>query len=161
VPQFGSESCGASNSFTAFMSDDGTGLEEGGGTATEGPTDLRWARQKSVFVGSPPRPDHSGFINFTYGRMDVVGQVGQPYLSGYSVGGLGSAPTETNLSVAGKTMLGDGTQDILYELFDAGITSAPDFDLRDEGNSAILSTPAGQVDPNRGHLSLFGRMCTP
>jgi hypothetical protein len=161
VPTFGSETCGSSNNFSVLLSDDGTGLEEGNGTTPEGPTDLRWARKGGALVGSPPRPDHSGFFNFSYGRMDLLGGPGTPIVTGYSVGGLGSAPLETNLSVDGKALLGDGSQDMIYELFDAGSSAAPDFDLRDEGNSAILSTPAGQVDPNRGHLSFFGRVCTP
>jgi hypothetical protein len=81
-------------------------------------------------------------------------------MSGFSAGGVGSVPLETNLSIAGAAMLGDGSQDMIYELFDTG-AGTPDLDLRDEGNSAILSTPAGQIDPSRDRLSFSGRTCTP
>jgi len=67
--------------------------------------------------------------------------------------------------------IGEGTEPTIFELFNEGsgptigsggeVTFArPDFDLRFEGNDAVLCTSARQRDLNRGRVCFFGVGCT-
>jgi hypothetical protein len=200
VPSFGYESCNNSNSFSISLFDDGTGLDENsnqpfnpanpiGNNAVpfdlkEGPTDQRFFSAANNVIGSNnPRPDHSGNLCFTYGRMDLLGsqQAGQSVLVGVTPG---QQPVTTtpgvNLSagaLAGDVLfpsqlgiaMGGSIPASPYELFTEGIPASysvsdgitttfpaqPAFDLRQEGNDADLSTPVNQPDLNRGQVCFY------
>ncbi|HXI91470.1 MAG TPA: hypothetical protein VNO24_15750, partial [Blastocatellia bacterium] len=68
--------------------------------------------------------------------------------------------------------IGEGTEPTIFELFNEGLTAGtgsggevtfarPDFDLRFEGNDAVLCTSARQRDLNRGRVCFFGVGCAP
>jgi hypothetical protein len=68
--------------------------------------------------------------------------------------------------------IGEGTEPTIFELFNEGLKAGtgsggevtfarPDFDLRFEGNDAVLCTSARQRDLNRGRVCLFGVGCAP
>jgi hypothetical protein len=68
--------------------------------------------------------------------------------------------------------IGEGTEPTIFELFNEGLTAntgaggeitfaRPDFDLRFEGNDAVLCTSARQRDLNRGRICFFGIGCAP
>ncbi len=68
--------------------------------------------------------------------------------------------------------IGEGTEPTIFELFNEGLTAStgaggevtfarPDFDLRFEGNDAVLCTSTRQRDLNRGQVCLFGVGCGP
>ncbi len=91
VPSFGKETCGSSNTFSVSLYDDGTGVDENanqplnpanpiGNNAVpfdlqEGPTDLRYFNDvnNNMINGSVARPDRTGNVCLTYGRMDLLG----------------------------------------------------------------------------------------
>ena len=97
----------SSNTFSAYMYDDGTGVDENatqtlnaanpiGNNAVpfdllEGPTDLRFSKVVSGMIGSPPRPDGSGYVRLHYGRMDLIGTSSSADLVGYSLGKAGES----------------------------------------------------------------------
>jgi hypothetical protein len=195
TPSFGYESCNNSNSFSISLYDDGTGADENanqplnpanpiGNNAVpfdlnEGPTEPRFYSDGVSQIGSTtPRPDHSGDLCFTYGRMDLLGakQAGDAVLVGVTPG---RQPVTTTLGInvsadalAGDapfpSQLGIGMGGSIpaspYEWFTTGVRSGyivtdgvkttypakPVFDLRLEGNDPALSTPLNQPDPNRG-----------
>lgn len=197
VPNFGYESCNASNSFSISLYDDGAGLDENanqplnpanpiGNNAVafdlqEGPTDQRsYTDANNVISSAAPRPDHSGNLCITYGRMDLLGS--QPGSDAVLVGvtpgrqpitttlGInlsaealaGDAPFPSQLGIA----MGGGIPASPYEFFTLGVPASftvtngvtitfpaqPAFDLRQEGNDAAQSTPLNQPDPNRGQV---------
>jgi hypothetical protein len=160
---------GLSNTFAVTLYDDGTGIDEnasqvlqaadpigqndadGGDTILgfdlqEGPTDLRFTREPNtgVLVGCPPRPEGSGIFLFEYGRMDLIGTLDRPVITGYSIGGLDPLNPpglcETNLSEAARAaettfgvlvgnqtaaigcncLIGEGTEPTIFELFNGG-----------------------------------------
>ncbi len=151
VPQFAAEAAGQRNSFSISLFDDGTGIDESSPAAAEGPTDLGFA--VGGLVGVPQRPENSGRIVLEYDRMDLVGGA---VIAGYSAGALapGSAG-ESNLGNLGRaTLLGQGSEPAIFQLFDAG-----DFNLRSEGSGILVSTPSAQPDVNRDHLEFSGLSC--
>jgi hypothetical protein len=197
TPNFGYEGCDASNSFSISLYDDGTGVDENanqplnpanpiGNNAVpfdlnEGPTEPRFYSDGNNHMSSTkPRPDHSGNLCFTYGRMDLLGSqsAGDQVLVGVtpgrqpvtttlginlSAGALaGDAPFPSQLGIA----MGGSIPASPYEFFKTGARSSytvtngitttfaaqPVFDLRLEGNDAALSTPLNQPDPNRGQV---------
>jgi hypothetical protein len=206
VPASGLESCDSSNSFTISLYDDGTGLDENanqplnpanstGNNAVpfdlqEGPTDLRYVASgiSNTLTSFRPRPDKSGNICLTYGRMDLLGSPisGTSVLVGVAPGNL---PITTspgiNLSEAARANdrlfpsplglpLGPGlvntlfTPSTVFEFFgqdalpvltrlNGAISSpiTPTFDLRQEGNDTVLSTPIHQPDLNRGQVCFY------
>jgi hypothetical protein len=118
VPSAGQEFCDSSNSFTVSLYDDGTGVDENanqplnpanpvGNNAVpfdrkEGPTDLHFVKGiTSTLAGFSPRPDGSGNLCLTYGRMDLLGDPisGTETLVGATPGHLSSlAAPGVNLS---------------------------------------------------------------
>ncbi len=159
VPNFGYEGCGSRNTVTVFLNDDGTGVDESAVTYQEGPTALRYRKG----LGTNPRPEGSGRFQFAYGRMDTLGTSGFPFAVGYTVGGLGSAPAETNFALVKRNkMVGTGTQPMIYQFFDAGenagpgVLARPDFFLRAEGNSPAACKPQRQRVVNRQRLDFAG-----
>ncbi|HZE72333.1 MAG TPA: Calx-beta domain-containing protein [Pyrinomonadaceae bacterium] len=170
VPEFGKEICsgtggGASNTFTLTLWDDGRGIDENanqplnpanpiGNNAVpfdlqEGPNDLRFVREPNtnILVGEPPRRDGSGYAVFGYGRMDLLGTVASPVITGYSIGGLDplnppglceldlgeaarTADTNPFGVIQGETasiqtsLIGEGTEPTLFELFDCGTAAS-------------------------------------
>jgi hypothetical protein len=197
TPQFDYESCNASNSFAISLYDDGTGVDENanqplnpanpiGNNAVpfdlrEGSTDQRFFTDaNNLLTSTTPRPDQSGNLCFTYGRMDLLGsqQAGDMVLVGVTPGhqpvtttlGInlsaqalaGDAPFPSQLGIA----MGGGIPASPYEFFKTGarvsftvtngitttFAAKPAFDLRQEGNDAALSTPINQPDPNRGQV---------
>jgi len=198
VPTFGYEACNSSNSFTVGLHDDGTGVDENanqplnpanpiGNNAVpfnlqEGPTDqLYFTDTINSLLGSyPPRPDHSGNLCVTYGRMDLLGSASasDQVLVGVTPGRQPITTTAgINLSAAALAgdvpfpqalgiAMGGAIPASPYELFTlgqpgsytitGGITTTfpakPVYDLRQEGNAAAASTPIGQPDPNRGQV---------
>ncbi len=200
VPAFGYESCNSSNTFSTSLYDDGTGLDENasqplnpanpiGNNAVpfdlqEGPTNLRFVTDpNNALVGINPRPDRSGNLCFTYGRMDLLGSqaAGDATLVGVTPGrqpitttpGInlsaaavsGDAPFPAPLGVA----MGSTIPASPYELFTLGVPASytitggitttfparPVYDLRQEGNDPVLSTAATQPDPNRGQVCFY------
>jgi hypothetical protein len=197
VPTFGYESCNSSNSLTVGLQDDGTGIDENanqplnpanpiGNNAVafdlqEGATDLRYFSDPSsdVLANYPPRPDRSGNLCVTYGRMDLLGSASafDQVLVGVTPGHQPITTTPgINLSAAAlagdvpfPSALGIGMGGVIpaspYELFTlgqpgsytitGGITTFPAlpmYDLRQEGSDPAASTPAGQPDLNRGQV---------
>jgi hypothetical protein len=197
TPSFGYESCNASNSFSISLYDDGTGADENSSQTpnpanpignnsvafdlNEGPTEPRFYSAGNNLLGSTtPRPDHSGNLCFTYGRMDLLGSqtAGDTVLVGVTPGrqpvtttvGInlsaaalaGDAPFPSQLGIA----MGGSIPASPYELFKTGVRASfivtngitttfparPVFDLRLEGNDPALSTPLNQPDPNRGQV---------
>ena len=178
--------------------DDGTGVDENanqplnpanpiGNNAVafdlkEGPTDQRYFNDvnNNLLSNYPPRPDHSGNLCFTYGRMDLLGsaQANDPVLVGVTPGrqpitttpGInvsaaalaGDVPFPSALGIA----MGSAIPASPYELFTLGVPASytvtngvtttfaaqPVFDLRQEGNDPALSTPLNQPDLNRGQV---------
>jgi hypothetical protein len=198
VPSFGYENCNSSNTFAIGLYDDGTGLDENasqplnpanpiGNNAVafdlqEGLTDQRYFTDtvNSVLSSYNPRPDRSGNLCITYGRMDLLGSrlAGDEVLVGVTPGrqpitttpGInvsaaalaGDVPFPSALGIA----MGGAIPASPYELFTLGVPSSytvtngvtttiaaqPVFDLRQEGNDPALSTPINQPDPNRGQV---------
>jgi hypothetical protein len=182
VPEFGSAACagaqsGQTNTFSVTLFDDGTGIDENanqplnpanpiGNNAVpfdlqEGPTDLRFTREPNtgVLVGCPPRPDGSGHFVFDYGRMDLLGTLDRPVITGYSIGGLAETNPpglcETNLSEAARQadtnpfgviqgqiasiapcLIGEGTEPTIFELFEDGSDGSVG-----SGGEITLATP--------------------
>jgi len=104
--------------------------------------------------------------------MDLIGTSANPVIVGYAVGGQDLAfPNicETDVgeaaAAAAPEALGDGSQRLLFEIFDDGVKPAPQvpgeigFDLRFTGTDPALTTVAGQPDPSREFLSLRGADC--
>jgi len=152
-----------SNNFSIYLFDDGIGTYQTNPVALKGPTALRFIKQSDgTLVGFPPRPLGSAKFDLEYGRIDLPGKAVSPVLSGYSVGDQSPVASQTNLSTAGaKTAycpqcktLGKGTQLKIFEFFNDNF-----FDLRFEGSSALLTTPANQVDPNREFVDFAGKSC--
>jgi hypothetical protein len=175
VPTVGFETCNCRNTFSLSLFDDGTGLDEnssqianivnpiGNNTVQfdlkEGPTALRFTGPApGQLLGRAPRPAGSGYFTFTYGRMDLLGSAATPVLVGYTAGGqvLGGPSQQVVNFSSQPARIGDGTQLAIYEFFNTGVSLAPAFDLRFEGNSPALCTPSGQPDQNRGLLQFFG-----
>lgn len=171
VPQFGSESCGAKSTFSVTLYDDGTGVDESAPPTVEGPTSQRFLGG----AGAPPRADGRGPVHFQYCRMDNLGSSGSPVIAGYAQGEQDFGVPfvcETDWSAASRAaelasgLVGDGTQRVLFELFDEGVVPAPqqagsvDLDLRFESNDPALTSPATQPDPSRDDLDLFGADCS-
>ena len=198
TPSFGYESCNSSNSFSISLYDDGTSTDENanqplnpanpiGNNAVpfdlqEGPTDQRTFMDtiNHVLSSANPRPDGSGNLCLTYGRMDLLGaqQAGDAVLVGVTPGNQPITTTPgINLSagaVAGDasfpSALGIGMGGVIpaspYEWFRLGARSSysitggitttfaaePVYDLRQEGNDPAASTPVNQPDPNRGQV---------
>jgi hypothetical protein len=181
VPEFGKETCGAVNTFSISLFDDGTGVDENANQPLnpanpignnsvpfdlqEGPTALRFTTDPNTgqLVGNPPRPDGSGQFTLTYARMDLLGTFGNPVLVGYSIGTMApGAPgqEQRNLSQQSADLIGNGLQTAVYEMFNTGLPgppAVPSYDLRFEGNSAAMCTPLNQPDANRGVLKFFGK----
>ncbi len=197
VPTFGYESCNSSNTFSISLYDDGAGLDENanqplnpanpiGNNAVafdlqEGPTDQRSFTDVNNLLGSTtPRPDHSGNLCFTYGRMDLLGseQAADPVLVGVTPGNQ-PITTTPGINVSAAALAGDvpfpaalgiamggAIPASPYELFTLGVPASytvtngvtttfaarPVFDLRQEGNDPALSRPLNQPDPNRGQV---------
>jgi hypothetical protein len=198
VPSFGYENCNSSNTFSISLYDDATSVDENanqplnpanpiGNNAVpfdlqEGPTDRRYFTDtiNNVLSNYNPRPDHSGNLCFTYGRMDLLGsgQAGDQVLVGVTPGNqpitttpginvsaaalAGDVPFPSALGIA----MGSTIPASPYELFTLGVPASytvtngvtvtfaaqPAFDLRQEGNDPALSTPINQPDPNRGQV---------
>jgi hypothetical protein len=211
VPEFASESCtgngssGATNTFSMTLLDDGAGIDENanqplnpanpiGNNAVpfdlqEGPTDFRFTREPTtgVIIGGNPRREASGNFVFDYGRMDLLGTLSRPVITGFSIGGLdpfnppGLCETKLGLAAAsadgplgaiqGQTasiqqgLIGEGTEPTIYELFDCGtaavgaVQATPEFNLRFAGNDTPPA--AGQINPDRGSVGFFGVGCAP
>jgi hypothetical protein len=181
VPETGGESCGSSNTFEAYLYDDGTGVDENATqplnpanpignnevpfNGQEGPTDLRFNK---ALVGKPPRPDGSGYFRLHYAHMDLIGTPGSPEIVGYSLGDQNaSAPNlciDADLgNLPAGQLIGDGSQAAAFEFFSAGADTTPlvaDFDLRFEGANRALSTPVGQIGLNRDTLWWNGADCS-
>lgn len=200
VPTFGYEGCNASNNFSISLYDDGTGVDENanqplnpanpiGNNAVafdlrEGPTDLSYVTGVSnTLVGANQRPDNSGNLCLTYGRMDLLGSqsAGDQVLVGVTPGrqpitttpGInlsaaalaGDAPFPAPLGIA----MGTAIPASPYEFFTlgqaasytvtGGVTTTfparPVYDLRQEGNDATSDTPVNQPDPNRGQVCFY------
>jgi hypothetical protein len=75
-------------------------------------------------------------------------------------------------NICANCCIGEGTEPTLFELFNEGLRAStgsggevtfatPDFDLRFEGNDAVLCSSARQRDLNRGRVCLFGVGCAP
>jgi hypothetical protein len=75
-------------------------------------------------------------------------------------------------NICANCCIGEGTEPTLFELFNEGLRAGtgaggevtfarPDFDLRFEGNDAVLCTSVRQRDLNRGRVCLFGVGCAP
>jgi hypothetical protein len=75
-------------------------------------------------------------------------------------------------NICANCCIGEGTEPTLFEFFNEGLAagtgaggeitfSRPDFDLRFEGNDALLCTSVRQRDLNRGRVCLFGVGCKP
>jgi hypothetical protein len=75
-------------------------------------------------------------------------------------------------NICANCCIGEGTEPTLFELFNEGLRAntgsggevtfaRPDFDLRFEGNDAVLCSSSRQRDLNRGRVCLFGIGCTP
>ena len=180
VPEAGNVACGSSNTFDAFLYDDGTGIDENATqplnpanpignnevpfNLQEGPTDLRF--DKSL-VGKPPRPDGSGYFRLHYAHMDLIGTSASPDLVGYSLGDQNPSPPDLCTTAdLGKLpfgqLIGDGSQAAAFEFFDTGVAGTPlkaAFDLRFEGANRALSTPVGQLGQNRDTLWWNGADC--
>ncbi len=213
VPEFSKEACGSLNTCAVTLLDDGSSLDENssqplnpanpiGNNAVpfdlqEGPTDLQWERDPytGVLLGCTSRREGSGQFCFDYCRMDLLGTVNNPVLTGYSIGGLAQTTPpglcEINVSEAARAadgnpfgvlqsttasilacLIGEGTEPTLYEFFNEGqgpglgrwgefIPAIVDFDLRAEGNDALLCKPASQLDANRGRACFLGVGCAP
>ena len=109
VPEAGGEACGSSNTFEAFLYDDGTGVDENATQplnpanpignnevpfdGQEGPTDLRFNK---ALVGKHPRPDGSGYFRLHYAHMDLIGTSASPDMVGYSLGDQNPSPHGTS-----------------------------------------------------------------
>jgi hypothetical protein len=154
VPETGGEACSSSNTFEAFLYDDGTGVDENATQPLnpanpignnevpfdlqEGPTDLRFNK---ALVGKPPRPDGSGYFRLHYAHMDLIGTSASPDLVGYSLGDQNPSPpglcTTANLgNLPFGNLIGNGSQAAAFEFFDTGVNGTPlnaAFDLRFEG----------------------------
>ncbi len=200
VPSFGYEACGSSNSFAISLFDDGTGSDENanqplnpanpiGNNAVpfdlkEGPTDnLFFTDINNQLQSASPRPDHSGNLCYTYGRMDLLGSqtAGDSVLVGVTPG---AQPVTTTLGInlsdgalAGDSLfpsqlgiaMGASIPASPYEYFNLGVPASftvtngvtttfaaePAFDLRYEGNDPTLSTPVNQPDPNRSQVCFY------
>ena len=156
VPSFGFESCDSSNSMAISLYDDGTGLNENanqplnpanpiGNNAVpfdlqEGPTDLHYVQGPNYLApaGYHPRPDHSGNLCYTYGRMDLLGSTsaGDAALVGAVPGLLPIASTPgINVSQAALThdtpfpsplgiFIGTHTPASPYQFFTAGTVNS-------------------------------------
>ncbi len=198
TPSFGYESCNSSNSFSISLYDDGTGGDENanqplnpanpiGNNAVpfdlqEGPTDQHYFTDtiNHVISSANPRPNGSGNLCVTYGRMDLLGsqQAGEAVLVGVTPGNQ-PITTTPGINVSAAALAGDvlfpsalgiGLGDAIpaspYEWFTlgtrasytvtGGITTTfpahPAYDLRQEGNDPVGSTPIHQPDPNRGQV---------
>jgi hypothetical protein len=200
VPAFGYESCNNSNSFTIGLQDDGTGGDENanqpfnpanpiGNNAVpfdlqEGPTDLRYFTDPNNLLSSARlRPDQSGNLCYTYGRMDLLGSKagGDTVLVGVTPGHQPITTTE-GINLSASALAGDAPFPAQlgiemgasipaspYEYFELGVPATftvtsgitttfaaePVFDLRAEGNDPALSTPLNQPDPNRGQVCFY------
>jgi len=75
-------------------------------------------------------------------------------------------------NICANCCIGEGTEPTIFELFNEGLRAntgsggevtfaRPDFDLRFEGNDAVLCTSVRQRDLNRGRVCLFGVGCAP
>ena len=75
-------------------------------------------------------------------------------------------------NICANCCIGEGTEPTLFELFNEGLRAGtgpggevtfarPDFDLRFEGNDAVLCSSVRQRDLNRGRVCLFGIGCAP
>jgi hypothetical protein len=75
-------------------------------------------------------------------------------------------------NICANCCIGEGTEPTLFELFNEGLRAntgaggeitfaRPDFDLRFEGNDALLCSSTRQRDLNRGRVCLFGIGCAP
>jgi hypothetical protein len=152
VPEFGQESNNSSNSFSISMFDNGTGLDDVGPNRPDGP---RAPRLIGSF-GTAILPACSGYFTLNYGRMDVLGSPSNPVTVGYSTGGLGGPSGALNLSTVGAaSLLGDGTQNMLYEEFPEG-----NMDLKSEGANKDLSKVSFQPDSNQEQLVFAGHSCS-
>jgi hypothetical protein len=175
VPVFGNEQCRCGNTFSMSLFDDGSGLDENANEPfnginpvgnnsvqfdlKEGPTALRWTRNDAAqLVGRTARPSGSGYVTFTYGRMDLIGSQGQPVMVGIAAGGvpIGDPGQQTVNMSSQAGRIGDGSQLAIFEFFDTGTLANPAFDLRFDGNDPALCTPTGQADANRGVLQFTG-----
>ncbi len=168
VPAFGGEKCGARNSFSITLFDDGTGSDESAPGLVEGPTDGMFS-----IVDTPHkwRSEGSEWFFLDYGRMDLLGTQALPVLSGYTIGGNTDAITSTNLSepMRGAFALGIPYPALItvprfsrFEFFDTGTEAkmlnpgpgqefepaVPSYDLRFTGNNPLVTTPADQPDLN-------------
>jgi hypothetical protein len=161
VPPFGFEACGGKATVAVTLYDDGTGNDESAPGTPEGPT-----------TGTP-RPDGSGYFFFDYGRVDFLGDSGQPVLVGYARGSDDLATPHvaesdwSQLAVRDpSSLLGDPTKALQFELFKDGKRPAPqvdgkvDLDLKFEGNDPAATTAATQPDPSLGTLSMHGIDCS-
>jgi hypothetical protein len=203
VPEFGFESCDSRNTMSIDLFDDGTGFDENenqtlnpanplGNNAVpfdqqEGPTAFRFVKEPvtGIVVGCPPRQDGTGHFCLQFCRMDVLGTMDDPVITGFSIGAQSpfNPPglCSTNLSAAARAadtdpfrpcLIGEGTEPEIFEFFNQGhgpsigsggeITlTTPAFDLRFEGNDpgiAAALTPR-QQDQNRGEVCFFGTTC--
>ena len=75
-------------------------------------------------------------------------------------------------NICANCCIGEGTEPTMFELFNEGLRAntgaggeitfaRPDFDLRFEGNDALLCSSTRQRDLNRGRVWLFGVGCAP
>jgi hypothetical protein len=81
-------------------------------------------------------------------------------------------PSPNQIAAVGcNCLIGEGTEPTIFELFNEGLTAGtgsggevtfarPDFDLRFEGNDAVLCSSARQRDLNRGRVGFLGIGCT-
>jgi len=138
-----------------------------------------------TLTGYNPRKEGSGNICLTYGRMDLLGDFTNlsSVIAGVSPGGLfATSVISTNLSQA--AILGDkpfpwplgvpigpnipgtlfNSPTIPFEYFGGLPLTASEqsimplsshFDLRQEGNDPLLSTPVGQPDLNREQVCFY------
>jgi hypothetical protein len=201
VPSAGYEGCDSSNSFTISLYDDGTGIDENANQPLnpanpignnvvpfdlqEGPTDLRFVHvSTTTLAGFNPRPDGSGNLCVTYGRMDLPGTATTQteVLVGATPGNM-AWPQASGLNLSQAALTGDlpfpsplglamGTvfqRAMPFEFFNLGVPASytvtngitvtypasPTFDLRQEGNDPVLSTPVNQPDLNRGQVCFY------
>jgi hypothetical protein len=132
----------------------------------EGPTDLRFTNRP--LVGSPPRPDGSGYFRLHYAHMDMIGSETMPALVGYSLGDQDASPPNLCLTLDLDTLpfgklIGDGSQAAAFQFFDSNVSDPSflsGFDLRFEGANRKLGTAVGQLGLNRDTLWWNGAQCS-
>ncbi|MCL5994954.1 MAG: hypothetical protein M1546_02725 [Chloroflexi bacterium] len=152
--------------------------------STEGPTALRYVTgTNGTLYGFSPRADRSGNLCVTYGRMDLTGvpTTGTQVLVGATPGHQ-TIPSWPALNLSQAALLNDQpfpwplglpmgplVPATPYELFNLGVPASftvtggitvtfpatPTFDLRQEGNHTVLSTPLNQPDLNRGQVCFY------